>query len=198
MDQPRGDPPIATCPTAPPCRAARATGAELGLFFARLGMKVTLVEAPRPAARARRAGPPGSRRREDRRARPREGRARAPSERPANRRSARCARDPLTRALATGRSPAGWSASASRSSASSPPRRPRHRTGTAVSSFSVQARRPQRPPERRERRRYRRDADLVGDHDRVQSRNAVSSCARTWGGTSSGSIRPSVSIVVRI
>jgi hypothetical protein len=32
MDQPRGDPPIATCPTAPLCRAA--TCVELGLFAA--------------------------------------------------------------------------------------------------------------------------------------------------------------------
>jgi hypothetical protein len=72
---------------------------------------------------------------------------------------------------------------------------PPHRHGRLKPQRSS---RPQRPPEHRERRRDRRDADLVGDHDRVQSRNAVSSCVRTRGGTSSGSIRPSVSIVVRI
>ena len=56
----------------------------------------------------------------------------------------------------------------------------------------------QRPAEPREDAGAVGPQELEGDHVRFQSRKAVSSRSRTSGGTSSGSIRPTVSTVVRI
>jgi hypothetical protein len=73
LDQPRGDPPLVTCPTASPCWPARRQAPSLAgsspAWASRSSSSRSSTGCSRVGARARRAGPPGARRCGDRRAR---------------------------------------------------------------------------------------------------------------------------------